>query len=182
MKIWKCNWEQLRKEGRISDRDTSIVLDHATPRPVFIACKCRHLAVVETLLEMGADPSVHDTAMDGLCEFELGEDPSVHDARGSLIGVLCECVKDWQEHGLKVLSMLIKKGANANGRGPTGGNTPLHILCRCNPPSLAAITLLLSNGAEPNSKTFRSEMPLHLLCLKAGPKLTEMGQIMASLF
>ena len=59
---------------------------------------------------------------------------------------------------LKIISLLLKKGADINTQNKTG-ETPLHIASLSG--ALKIVTLLLEKGANPNAKNQYNETPLH---------------------
>jgi ankyrin repeat protein len=161
-------WAAERGHGKLVER----ILQHPgvnvneTVRgdtPLFIACRNGDAATIITLINAGADPSIHcESSRDefagiGYCG-PFGEEPDP--TRGfTALHALCgwNSFKIEPEDHQSILSQLVDAGANINHRTPNGA-TALHEAV--NNPVL--VRLLLDLGADANAVTDDGNTPLHL--------------------
>ena len=125
------------------------------PSALATAMSERRLAMVEMLLNAGADPN-------------LSFDSEVNDG-GFITDVQEQTIVFWAVRSdkpidLNILKLLIEKGANIN-KADSLGNTPLMTACELG--KIESVKLLLTNGANPNQANKKSKKPLDF-AIKSG--------------
>ena len=116
--------------------------------PLHMAARTGNLGTMRVLLEFGADPNWSKYDRIAVLSGE-GERP-LHAAVG---------------HPL-AMALLLRHGANPNGRVPMTGKTALHLAAEeCD---AASLVLLLERGAEPNARNGYDQTPLHDAVVEAG--------------
>jgi ankyrin repeat protein len=110
--------------------------------PLHLAVSCRDQAIVNMLLQNGANPN----------EKDGDENTPLHLAVG------------YSDQA--IVNMLLRNGANPNEKDENG-NTPLHLAVdlAVRYQDLKIMHILLQNGADINEKDSDGNTPLHLLCL-----------------
>lgn len=147
------------------DVTTSInQIDKLSNSPLSLAAGLEHAAIVEKLLQLGANPNHHHQNKDGIpiiraveakC-FEAvkflvigGANVNISDAQGN--SVLHYAVKSEK---VQVVKLLIDSGANVNFRNKRN-ETPLHWAIQCSKEqintSLRVEKILLDSGADINA-------------------------------
>ena len=125
------------------------------PSALATAMSERRLDIVELLLNAGADPNL---SFDG----EIYEDRFLVNVQE--ITVVFWTVRSDKPIDLKILKLLIDKGANIN-KANSLGNTPLIDACELG--KIESVKILLANGANPNQANNKTKKPLDF-AIKSG--------------
>lgn len=168
----KTNNIQLIKKLLENGADANKTYNKETP--LLFAYKTNNIQLAKILLEKGADVNyrleegnsyLHEACKDGHIEMaelliEEGADLNIKDGRSGRVPLheLCS-VNEFTETNIKILKLLIKKGADVNCLTYCG-KTPLFYASSS--ASIEAVKLLIENGAEINkTESNNGERPLH---------------------
>ena len=125
------------------------------PSALATAISERRLDIIGMLLNAGADPNL---SFDG----EISEDNIIYDIHEVTIAFWA--VRSDEPINLKILKLLIEKGANIN-KADSLGNTLLMTACKLG--KIESVKILLANGANPNQANYKSKKPLDF-AIKSG--------------
>jgi len=120
------------------------------PSALATAVSERRLDMAELLLNAGADPNLS-------FEGEMSEGGSLVTVRD--VTIVFWAVRTDEPNNLRILKLLIKKGANIN-KADSLGNTPLMTACELG--KLESVKILWANGANPNQANNQSKKSLDL--------------------
>lgn len=146
--------------GNGADKEETKNLGNSDVSPLMYALKGQNYAIIQTLLDNGADVNEHDSSGNSVliyaCRFKANEDvikmlinygANVNARDNDWKSVLMYAS---QNDNVEVLRILVNAGANINAK-MENGSTALTIAAQNNP-NLDVVKFLLENGADINAR------------------------------